>query len=56
MALVTTLMTGPLMRLIDPHNSFGTPPEDGAGRGAPLTFAGRPPTRAILVAPQSEAR
>ena len=26
MALVTTFMTGPLLRLLDPHNELGEPP------------------------------
>ena len=28
MALVTTLMAGPVLRLIDPQNRFGSPPEE----------------------------
>jgi Kef-type K+ transport system membrane component KefB len=48
MALVTTVMTGPLMRLIDPRNEFGSSPEDEL---APPKEA---PAHAILVAPQSD--
>jgi hypothetical protein len=56
MALVTTLMTGPLMRLIDPRNSFGTPPEEELAAATRLTVEeAAPPSRAILVAPQSDA-
>ena len=56
MALVTTLMTGPLLRLIDPHNRFGTPPEEELAAATRLTAEEAPvPTRSILVAPQSDA-
>ncbi len=56
MALVTTLMTGPLMRLIDPQNRFGEAPEDELAAAVPLTVEEAPrPTRSILVAPQTDA-
>ena len=56
MALVTTLMTGPLIRLIDPRNSFGTPPEAELAAATRLTAEpAAAPSHAILVAPQSEA-
>src|SRR5947209_7423552 len=56
MALVTTLMTGPLLRLIDPHNKFGSPPEDELATATRVTVTEEPaPLRSILVAPQSEA-
>ncbi|MGO9956106.1 MAG: cation:proton antiporter [Solirubrobacteraceae bacterium] len=56
MALVTTFMTGPLMRLIDPHNSFGTPPEEELAAATRLAVEHvEAPSRAILVAPQSDA-
>ena len=46
-ALVTTFMTGPVLRLIDPAGRLSVQPEDElAAAGAPA------PERAILVAPQ----
>ena len=47
-ALVTTFMTGPVLRLIDPGGVLAVQPEDelAAATGAPA------PERAILVAPQ----
>jgi hypothetical protein len=47
-ALVTTFMTGPVLRLIDPAGRLAVRPEDelAAATGAPA------PERAILVAPQ----
>jgi Kef-type K+ transport system membrane component KefB len=55
MALVTTLMTGPLLRLIDPRNSFGEPPEEELAAAKRLTVGEAPaPARSILVAPQSD--
>ncbi|HEY7961041.1 MAG TPA: cation:proton antiporter [Solirubrobacteraceae bacterium] len=57
MALVTTFMAGPLMRLLDPHNAFGEEPEQElASASAGLTPAqrGAAGEHAILVAPQSE--
>ncbi len=56
MALVTTLMAGPILRLIDPRNSFGSPPEEELAAAQPLTVEAAPiPARSILVAPQSDA-
>jgi Kef-type K+ transport system membrane component KefB len=56
MALVTTLMTGPLLRLIDPHNTFGAPPEDELVAAPRLAVEeAAPPASSILVAPQSDA-
>jgi hypothetical protein len=54
MALVTTFMAGPLIRLLDPHNAFGEEPEQelAASAGAP---AAQPGEHSILVAPQSGA-
>ena len=44
------------MRLIDPRNSFGSPPEDELAAAQRLTVEAAPvPTRSILVAPQSDA-
>jgi Kef-type K+ transport system membrane component KefB/nucleotide-binding universal stress UspA family protein len=53
MALVTTFMTGPLLRLIDPHKQFSEPVEEELRRAQP-TAEERPavPLRAIMVAPQ----
>jgi hypothetical protein len=56
MAIVTTLMAGPILRLIDPRNSFGSPPEEELAAAQRLTIEAAPvPTRSILVAPQSDA-
>ena len=43
MALVTTLMTGPLLRLIDPKNAFGERPEEELAAATRLTIADTPP-------------
>ncbi len=56
MALVTTFMAGPALRLIDPRGELGAPPEEEvrvAGRAAavPGTVV---PSRAVLVAFQNE--
>ena len=54
MALVTTLMTGPLLRLIDPRNRFGEPPEEELAAASRVTVEAAPiPSHSILVAPQS---
>jgi Kef-type K+ transport system membrane component KefB len=56
MALVTTLMTGPLMRLIDPLNRFGEAPEEELAAARRLAVEEAPaPTHSILVAPQTDA-
>jgi Kef-type K+ transport system membrane component KefB len=59
MALVTTLMTGPLLKLLDPHNRYGRQLEDefeDAARAATREHPGLPtPERAILVAPQTDS-
>ena len=59
MAIVTTLMTGPLLRLIDPRNSYGAPVEEEleAPRAASIiAFPGVVlPERAVLVAAQTDA-
>jgi hypothetical protein len=48
-------MTGPLLRLIDPRNSFGEPPEEELAAAKRLTVGEAPaPARSILVAPQSD--
>ncbi|HEV8650897.1 MAG TPA: cation:proton antiporter [Actinomycetes bacterium] len=53
MALVTTFMTGPALRLIDPRGELGARPEDEL-RAAAEPETEPPPARAILVAPQDE--
>jgi Kef-type K+ transport system membrane component KefB len=58
MALVTTFMAGPLMRVLDPHNAFGEQPEEElTAASAELTPEERSaaPQHSILVAPQSGA-
>ena len=59
MALVTTLMAGPLLRLLDPRNELGAPVEEelAEAREASVTeFPAVPiPEQSILVAPQGEA-
>jgi Kef-type K+ transport system membrane component KefB len=58
MALLTTFMAGPLMRLLDPHNAFGEEPEQelaAASAGLTPEQRGAAPGHSILVAPQSAA-
>jgi Kef-type K+ transport system membrane component KefB len=59
MAVVTTIMAGPLLKLLDPHNRYGRQPEDEFADAAREATSERPglrrPDRAILVAPQSDA-
>jgi Kef-type K+ transport system membrane component KefB len=53
MALVTTFMAGPALRLLDPRREFSAPPEEELEE--PVAVApGARPDRAILVAPQDE--
>ena len=58
MALVTTFMAGPLLRLFDPKNSYGAPLEEELSEARALSSAQFPdlpvPERSILVAPQGE--
>ena len=58
MALVTTFMAGPLLRLLDPRNAYGAPVEEEleeARRRSSIEFPGVPqPDRSILVAPQTD--
>jgi Kef-type K+ transport system membrane component KefB len=55
MALVTSFMAGPLLRLFDPHRRFSAPPEEELRRAEEPAHPGaRPPERAILVAVQDE--
>jgi Kef-type K+ transport system membrane component KefB len=59
MALVTTLMAGPLLRLLDPRNEFGTSVEQefaaATDAAAPERSVIAAPARSILVAPQTDA-
>jgi Kef-type K+ transport system membrane component KefB len=58
MALVTTFMAGPLIRLLDPHNSFGEDAEEELAAVIAVPSAeptGARPQHSILVAPQSDA-
>jgi hypothetical protein len=59
MALVTTFMAGPLLKLIDPKNEYGAPLEEEleeARRVSSIEFPDLPvPEKAILVAPQTDA-
>lgn len=58
MALVTTFMAGPLLKLIDPKNEYGAPVEaelDAARKVSSAEFPDLPvPEKSILVAPQTE--
>jgi hypothetical protein len=59
MALVTTFMTGPLLKLLDRDNRYGTKVEDefeAARRRTKLDYPDlEVPERSILVAPQTDA-
>ena len=59
MAVVTTLMAGPLLRLLDPKNEFGRGVEDEFADAALAAVQAHPelpvPDRSILVAPQTDA-
>ncbi len=58
MALVTTFMAGPLIRVLDPNNAYGEEPEQElmtAGPRAAPAQPGAAPEHSILVAPQSAA-
>jgi Kef-type K+ transport system membrane component KefB len=59
MALVTTLMTGPLLKLLDPRNEYGAQVEDEFAAAAQQAAREHPelsvPARSILVAPQTDA-
>jgi hypothetical protein len=58
MALVTTFMAGPMLRLLDPKNEFGAPVEEELEEARRRTSIEFPdavqPERSILVAPQTE--
>jgi len=57
MALVTTFMAGPLIRVLDPRNAYGEGPEVQLAARARPTTVQRPAAaeHSILVAPQSAA-
>jgi Kef-type K+ transport system membrane component KefB len=52
MALVTTFMAGPVLRLIDPRHELSEPVEDELRRAPRVTGELKVPPKAILVAPQ----
>src|SRR4051812_13450754 len=58
MALVTTFMAGPLLKLIDPKNEYGAPVEDELEAARKVSSVEFPaltvPEKSILIAPQSE--
>jgi Kef-type K+ transport system membrane component KefB len=58
MAVVTTLMAGPLLKLLDPKNEYGTSVEDAFADAALAAVQEHPelpvPERSILVAPQTD--
>ena len=58
MALVTTLIAGPLLRLLDPRNELGVPLEEELEAARQMSVAQFPglqlPEQAVLVAPQSD--
>ena len=59
MALVTTFMAGPMLKLLDPENRYGAPVQDELDEARRRSSAEFPavaaPERSILVAPQTEA-
>jgi Kef-type K+ transport system membrane component KefB len=56
MALVTTFMAGPALRLIDPREELSAPPEEEFRRAAVTGVeAEAVPERSIIVAPQDES-
>jgi hypothetical protein len=59
MAVVTTLMAGPLLKLLDPKNEYGRAIEDEFADAALAAVQAHPelpvPERSILVAPQTDA-
>lgn len=58
MAIVTTLMAGPLLRLLDPRNELGAPVEEELVEARAASLAEFPaitvPEESILLAPQGE--
>jgi K+:H+ antiporter len=59
MAIVTTVMTGPLLRVLDPRNEFGADVEDEFAQAARAAAREEPelvrPERSIIVAPETDA-
>ena len=59
MALVTTFMAGPLLRLFDPKNEFGAPVEQELEEARKVSSFEAPdlpvPEKSILLAPQTDA-
>jgi K+:H+ antiporter len=59
MAVVTTLMAGPLLKLLDPSNTYGRAVEDEFADAALAAVQAHPelpvPERSILVAPETDA-
>jgi len=59
MAVVTTLMAGPMLKLLDPKNQFGRAVEDEFADAALAAVQAHPelpvPERSILVAPETDA-
>jgi Kef-type K+ transport system membrane component KefB len=58
MALLTTFMAGPLIRVLDPNNAYGEEPEEELITAGPRPTPAQPgaaPEHSILVAPQSAA-
>ena len=59
MALVTTLMAGPLLRMLDPKNELGAPVEEELEEAREESVTEFPalevPEQSILVAPQGDA-
>ena len=58
MALVTTFMAGPMLKLLDPKNKYGAPVEEELEEARKQSTADFPdlpvPDRSILVAPQTD--
>ena len=59
MALVTTFMAGPMLKLLDPKNEYGAPVEEELEQARRVSIAEFPelpvPEKSILVAPSSSA-
>lgn len=55
MAIITTMMAGPMLKVLDPRNEYGAEVEDEFAAAAALERPEVPaPERAILVAPQTD--
>jgi len=54
MAVVTTVMATPLLRLLDPRNEFGSSVEDELAAATAEARLATAPERSILVAPQTD--